>query len=289
MQEITVLSGKGGTGKTSITAALASLAKHTVFCDNDVDAADLHLLLQPKIIAQHTYLSAWQAKVNTADCIACGVCMDYCRFGAISPKEDGKALINTFQCEGCRLCEKVCPEQAITSTQSTNNQWYKSETRFGTLIHARMGPGEENSGKLVTKVRQQAMQVAEEQNASHILNDGPPGIGCTAISSVTGTDVALLVIEPTLSGWHDAQRLIKLITNFDVKTYAIINKYDINTAMANEIETKLTKAGIECLEKIPFDKQIVEAMTIGKTIVEYAPQSEVSRQIGRVWNTISQC
>lgn len=288
MKEITVLSGKGGTGKTSITAALASIAQQTIFCDNDVDAADLHLLLEPKVKEKHTFLSAWQAEVNTADCVACGICMDYCRFDAIHPQEDGKALVNIFQCEGCRLCERVCPEKAISSAQSENNHWFISQTRFGTLVHAKMGPGEENSGKLVTEVRQQAMKIAKRDGLSYVLNDGPPGIGCTAISSLTGTTATLLVIEPTLSGWHDAQRLIHLINNFGIKTYAVINKYDINIEMAQDIENKLREANVECLAKIPFDKQIVDAMTIGQTITEYAPESAISRQIENIWKIIKE-
>lgn len=286
MKEIVVLSGKGGTGKTSITAALASVATDAVFCDNDVDAADLHLLLQPDVKVKQVFLSAWQAEINQDICTGCAICMDYCRFDAIHRDDVGRIEVNTFQCEGCKLCEKVCPEGAISSIQSDKNHWFISDTRFGTLVHARMGPGEENSGKLVTEVRRQAKAQAEAQGCSYLLNDGPPGIGCTVISSLTGANAVLLVIEPTKSGWHDASRLIELIKTFGMATYALINKYDINKEMADEVETHLASHGIPLLAKLAFDKAMVEAMSVGKTIVEYAPEGEISKQIKHVWDAL---
>ena len=286
MKEITILSGKGGTGKTSITAAIASVAQNTVFCDNDVDAADLHLILQPEIREEHTFFSAWIATINNEDCTNCGACKDYCRFDAIHYNADGDLEINPFQCEGCRLCERVCPVQAISSERSSNNFWYVSDTRLGILVHAKMGPGEENSGKLVTQVRRRSKELAKEKSAQFIINDGPPGIGCATISSITGTDKVLLVIEPSKSGLHDAERLVQLINSFKIPVFALINKYDINSEVALEVETYLKRNNIPLLGRIPFDKKMVEAMVESKTIVEYSPDSEIAKTIKEVWQTL---
>ena len=286
MKEITILSGKGGTGKTSITAAIASVAENTVFCDNDVDAADLHLILKPKIVESHTFYSAYVASIDDDKCTGCGICVDHCRFDAIHYKEMGGLYINPFQCEGCRLCERVCPVQAITSERNSNNSWYVSDTRMGKLVHARMGPGEENSGKLVSQVRQRAKEIAIETGADYVINDGPPGIGCAAISSVTGTNAVLLVIEPTHSGLHDVARVVDLIDSFKIPAFALINKYNINEDVVVQIEEYLKKNDIPLIAKIPFDKEMVEAMVNEQTIVEYNPESEISKKIKQVWEAI---
>ncbi len=286
MKEITILSGKGGTGKTSITAAIASVAENTVFCDNDVDAADLHLILKPEIIESHTFYSAYVASIDDDKCTSCGICVDHCRFDAIHYKDMGGLFINPFQCEGCRLCERVCPVQAITSERNSNNSWYVSDTRMGKLVHARMGPGEENSGKLVSQVRQRAKEIAIETGADYVINDGPPGIGCAAISSVTGTNAVLLVIEPTHSGLHDVARVVDLIDSFKIPAFALINKYNINEDVVVQIEEYLKKNEIPLIAKIPFDKEMVEAMVNEQTIVEYNPESEISKKIKQVWEAI---
>ncbi len=286
MKEITILSGKGGTGKTSITAAIASVAENTVFCDNDVDAADLHLILKPEIIESHTFYSAYVASIDDDKCTSCGICVDHCRFDAIDYKDMGGLYINPFQCEGCRLCERVCPVQAITSERNSNNSWYVSDTRMGKLVHARMGPGEENSGKLVSQVRQRAKEIAIETGADYVINDGPPGIGCAAISSVTGTNAVLLVIEPTHSGLHDVARVVDLIDSFKIPAFALINKYNINEDVVVQIEEYLKKNEIPLIAKIPFDKEMVEAMVNEQTIVEYNPESEISKKIKQVWEAI---
>lgn len=284
MKEITILSGKGGTGKTTITAAIASVAQHAVFCDNDVDAADLHLVFHPEVQHSEVFLSAWEAQIDQDKCSGCGLCMEKCRFNAIHMQTNGKLQVNPFQCEGCKLCEKLCPTQAISTTQSDKNSWFISSTRFGTLVHAQMGPGEENSGKLVTKVRQQAMQKAEEEGQHYLINDGPPGIGCAVISSLTGANLVLVVIEATKSGWHDAERLVQLAKSFGIEICAIINKYDINEEVTNGIVNALKEQDIPLLAKIPFDETMVEAMVAGKTIVEYAPDSSISQQIEDIWS-----
>lgn len=287
MKEITILSGKGGTGKTSITAAIASVAQAAVFCDNDVDAADLHLIFNPEIIHSEVFLSAWEAQIDQSKCNVCGLCMDKCRFDAIHLQENGKPQVNKFQCEGCKLCEKLCPTNAITTTQSDKNSWFFSKTRFGSLIHAHMGSGEENSGKLVTKVRQQAMLKAKEEGQDYVINDGPPGIGCSVISSMTGVDLVLVVIEATRSGWHDAERLIQLAQTFGIEVCAVINKYDINLDVTQDIVHALEQKNITLLAKLPFDETMVESMINGKTIVEYAPESPIANQIKDIWAYIS--
>ena len=286
MKEITILSGKGGTGKTSVTSAIASIAKGAVFCDNDVDAADLHLILSPAIKEEHLFLGGWKASIDETGCLDCGICTDHCRFDAIHRNCSNHLEIDPFKCEGCRLCERICPVQAISSVRSNNNQWFVSDTRFGTLVHAKMGPGEENSGKLVSVVRRRARELAKTYHASYVINDGPPGIGCAAISSLSGTGMVLLVIEPTISGLHDARRLYELIEAFSIPTCALINKYDIHLALAEEIEAFLKEKSIPLLGKIPFDMRMVEAMVEGKSIIEFDDKLEISIIIKDAWKKL---
>ncbi len=286
MKEITILSGKGGTGKTSITAALASIARDAVFCDNDVDAADLHLILSPTVREEHVFSGGWTASIDVTSCIDCGICTDHCRFDAIHRNSFNNLEINPFKCEGCRLCERICPVQAISSVRSNNNSWFVSDTRFGTLVHAKMGPGEENSGKLVSEVRKRARELAKEYNASYVINDGPPGIGCAAISSLSGTGMVLMVIEPSVSGLHDSRRLVELIDTFSIPTFALINKYDIHPEISEEIKLFLKEKSIPLLGEIPFDKSMVEAMVEGKTIVEFDDKLEISTILKAVWKKL---
>ena len=286
MREITILSGKGGAGKTSVAAAFASLAKNVVFCDNDVDAADLHLILHPEIKETHEFDSGTIAKINPESCTNCGLCEEHCRFDAIHPNTTGMPEVNPFQCEGCRLCERICPVDAITSVQNNNNHWFVSDTRFGPMVHARMGAGEENSGRLVTEIRKKAKEIATDKKAGVIISDGPPGIGCPAIASVTGTDMVLLVVEPSRSGMHDAKRLYELVKSFNIPVVALINKFDINLEITAEIGAFLDENKIPLLGKIPFDPQLVESMVKEQTIVEYSPDSNMSREFGMIWQKI---
>lgn len=286
MKEITIVSGKGGTGKTSVAAALASIAKNVVFCDNDVDAADLHLIFHPEIKKTYRFSSGSKAVIFSDKCTDCGLCEEYCRFGAIHPNRTGNREVNPFLCEGCRVCERICPEHAISVTENNNNFWYVSETRFGTLVHAKMGPGEENSGKLVTEVRRKAKEIAIETNADYVINDGPPGIGCAAIASVTGTDLVLMVIEPTLSGLHDAKRMIELVKTFKTPVLAIINKFDINSEITGAVERYLAEKQIAIVGKLPFAAEMVQSMVKGKTVVEFDPDQIISREFFYVWKSI---
>ena len=287
MKEITILSGKGGTGKTSITAALASIVKNAVFCDNDVDAADLHLIFKPEIRESYSFDSGSKALINASLCTNCGLCADYCRFDAIKINALGNRKVNQYKCEGCRLCQRVCPTEAITMIESDNNDWFISETRFGPLVHARMGPGEENSGKLVTKIRQKAREIAADIKADFVINDGPPGIGCSAIASVTGTDAVLLVTEPTLSGLHDASRLIELVNSFNIPVFGLINKFDINAQITEIIKCHFAEKHIPIIAELPFDIKMVNAMLEEKNIVEYAPVELVATKLFSAWSKMN--
>lgn len=287
MKEITIISGKGGTGKTTVTAALASIGNNLVLCDGDVDAADLHLILKPRIQESHVFEGAWVATINQELCAQCGICSEYCRFDAISLDASGKRSIDPFKCEGCRLCERICPSTAISSEKSKNNSWFVSETRLGIMTHAAMGPGEENSGKLVSQVRKKARDLARETGANILLTDGPPGTGCAAISSITGTSAVLMVIEASLSSLHDARRLSELVRQFDIPLFAIINKFDIHTQVSKEIEAFLLKESIPLLGKIPFDESVVKAMIAGLSVPEYDPDAVFTNIIQSVWDQLT--
>ena len=283
MKEITIISGKGGTGKTTITASLASMGQKLILCDADVDAPDLHLLMLPDIQEEHVFESSWLAEIDTGLCTQCGICQEYCRFDAIHPDETGNLKINPFKCEGCRLCEKICPSGAIHSSRNNNNHWYISQTQIGTMVHASMGAGEENSGKLVTQVRKTARELAKKADAEWILTDGPPGTGCPVIASVTGTDAVLLVIEPSTPGIHDAKRIIELVRSFNIPVFAMINKADINPDMTKSVCEYLEIEEIPLLGQIPFDPVFVKAMIRGSALIKYAPESVPAKILFDIW------
>jgi len=286
IQEITILSGKGGTGKTSVSAALAALAEKTVFTDCDVDAADLHLLLNPKINEENAFDSGSKAVIDPDKCTACGICMDNCRFDAIHHTPAGKYAVDPYKCEGCKLCHRLCPSGAIKMHTNFNNFWYVSETRFGPMVHAYMGPGEENSGKLVTIVRNKAKEIAREKNFDIIINDGPPGIGCPVIASLTGVQKVLLVVEASKTGIHDIERISGLTQKFGIETFALINKQDMNLEMTKNAEELLLSMGIPLLGKLNFDDRFVKAMIKGETIVEFAPDSEITNTLRQIWEKL---
>ncbi len=287
MKDITILSGKGGTGKTSITAALASIIENTVFVDADVDAADLHIIFQPKNKETHVFEGAWVASIDSDLCTNCGLCKQHCKFEAIHFKAGGGLQIDSFACEGCRLCERICPVNAISSARSVNNHWFVSDTRFGPMVHAKMGPGEENSGMLVTQIRKSAKEIAKEIKADFILNDGPPGIGCAAIASITGADAVILVTEPSKSGFHDVVRLIELVQSFRIPMYALINKFDINLEITKQMESFFDSEGIQLMGKLPFSEEMVYSMVEKKTILEYNKDSEIGKTLSKLWNKIA--
>ncbi len=284
--EIVVLSGKGGTGKTSLTASFASLAKNAVFADCDVDAADLHLILSPRIIRQENFESGAKAKIDLHKCTNCGLCADLCRFNAIET-DKGLIHIDEYACEGCGLCLAYCPSAAITIEKAEKNQLIMADSRFGPMIYGKLGIAEENSGKLVSKIRQYAKSTALEFGHDCIIIDGPPGIGCPVISSVTGSDLVVAVTEPTLSGWHDLGRLIEMAGHFKTPVNVIINKFDLNDEMTSTIEKKLYEKRIAVLGRIPYDESVIYALLEGRTIREHDPSGPVAVEIKRIWNLIT--
>jgi MinD superfamily P-loop ATPase len=282
MRQLTVLSGKGGTGKTTITASIAVLAKDAVVADCDVDAPDLHMLLHPRVIKTQEFKGSKLAVIDEEKCVKCDLCREKCRFDAIT--EDIR--IDPISCEGCGVCAFVCPVKAITLTERISGYAYISKTEYGFMAHAMLSPGEANSGKLVTLVRQNAKILAEREHSDLAIIDGPPGIGCPVIASVTGIDAGLVVTEPTMSGIHDLERALQLLKHFNVTPFVCVNMHDINEDNANKIVSFCKENGIEVVGKIPFNPVVTEAMVNGKPIVEYAPESDVAKEIENMWKKI---
>ncbi|MCF8304304.1 MAG: P-loop NTPase [Bacteroidales bacterium] len=287
MKQITIISGKGGTGKTTLTAAFASMAQNAVVADCDVDAADLYLVLKPEKSCEEAFPGGKKAIIDQERCVACGICMEYCRFDAIN--FDGENyIISGYACEGCELCTRVCPVAAIGMKQEYNSKWFMGETRFGPMVYAKLGIGEDLSGKLVTRVREEAKKKAKATGSDYIIIDGPPGVGCPVIAAVIGTDAVVIVTEPTQSGLADLKRVNQLARHFEVPAMVIINKYDLNDAMHQAIEQFCTEAGLPVIARLPFDKKVVEAMIHKQTINEYDTHSSVSLQIMDSWKKIVQ-
>lgn len=289
IKELVILSGKGGTGKTTITAAIASLAKPIMLADCDVDAADLHILSQPQIIEKHKFIEGKVALVETDKCTGCGICNTLCRFDAFEFVEETKYQVIESKCEGCGLCVHFCPEKAILFFDRECGHWMKSETRFGSMVHARLYPAGENSGLLVTLVRKKAKEIAKEQNLDLILIDGPPGIGCPVISSVTGATAVLLVTEPSLSGIHDLKRVAALAKNFKIPIYVIVNRSDVNRELTEEIREISKKEKYHFVGTIPFNKELVDSQLAGKTAIEFASESTkatIKEMWEKIWTTI---
>lgn len=289
MKQIVVISGKGGTGKTVITAAFAALAQNKVMADCDVDAADLHLLLNPDIKERHEFKSGKTAIIDQEKCTKCGNCFEICRFEAIEKRATSdkqqvtRYIVDPISCEGCAFCSHICPTDSIKMEENTAGGWFISDTRFGPMVHAKLGIAEENSGKLVTLVRKKAKELAEKNNSGLVIIDGAPGIGCPVIASISGVDCALVVTEPTLSGLHDADRVIRVARHFSILTKLIINKHDINPDMTKEIEGYCKDNDIEVLGKIAFDRAIVDAMVNARTIMEH-PDGKAKKEIATIWN-----
>lgn len=282
MRELVVISGKGGTGKTSLTAAFAALSRNSVLCDADVDAADLHLLMNPSIVTRTDFKAGNEAVIDKALCTECGLCREICRFGAV--RED--YVIDSIACEGCGVCVDFCPVKAIAFPVKTCGEWYRSDSRFGPMIHARLGIAEENSGRLVSLVRQEAREFAETHGHDLIITDGPPGVGCPVIASLGGATAVCIVTEPTVSGLHDMERVMRLAAHFRVPGMVVVNKYDLNPAMTENIEHLARERNVTCLGRIPFDPGFTRAMVQGKTIVEYEKDSELTKTVTAIWEAL---
>jgi MinD superfamily P-loop ATPase len=283
MKQLTILSGKGGTGKTSITASFAVLAKNAVVADCDVDAPDLHMLLHPEIIKTQEFMGSKVAVIDKAKCVKCGFCRETCNFDAIT----SDLKVDAIACEGCGVCAIACPAEAIALTPRISGNAYISKTKYGFMSHALLYPGESNSGKLVTLVRQNAKILAEKEKRDLIIIDGSPGIGCPVIASITGVDAALVVTEPTLSGIHDLKRVLKLLDHFNVAAFVCVNMYDINKENTENILSFCNENSVQVVGKVPFSRKVTEAMVNGKTIVEFSPRDAVAEKVEGVWRKIS--
>ena len=282
IREIVIVSGKGGTGKTSLTAAFAALAKNSILCDADVDAADLHLLMQPEVKEQTDFMGGSKAVIDPDLCTGCGTCRTLCRFDAISDRYE----VDPIRCEGCGVCVDFCPEQAIDFPVQRCGEWYISATRFGPMVHARLGIAEENSGRLVSLVRTKTRQLAEARGLELILTDGPPGIGCPVIAAIGGATALVIVVEPTVSGIHDMERVVDLAAHFRVPGMVIVNKFDLNVGMTEAIEQLAEKRNILVLGRVPFDPVFTRSMVQGQTLFEYGEESPTRRVVRDIWAKI---
>ena len=283
--EIAIISGKGGTGKSSISAAFATIGDEVVLVDCDVDAANLYLLFNPVNEEESSFVSGHKAVIDYDLCTSCGLCMNHCRFDAIS-EEEGRIIISEISGDGCFLCSRICPEKAITMVANDKSMLYAGSFRNGRMVYGRLAPGEENSGKLVNVVREKAKQTAGKYGLDTIILDGPPGIGCPVISTITGVDKVVVVTEPTISGLSDMKRAIEVVQKFDIPSFVIINKYDLNQAISMQIEDWCIQNNVIVAGMLPFDRQITEAMIDAKSIIEFNPESEISKKIITIWNRI---
>jgi MinD superfamily P-loop ATPase len=284
MKEIVVISGKGGTGKTSIAASLISLSKGIVSADCDVDAANLHLVVDHEILKAIPFKGGEKAGIKNEICSSCGRCLELCCFGAIS-NIDNTFHVDIFACEGCGVCAYFCPEHAIELLEEEGGEWFISDTRSGPMVHARLAPGGENSGKLVTIVRNEAKRIAGEEGYGTILIDGAPGIGCPVIASVTGAYGALIVVEPTLSGLHDMRRVLELLGHFDIKAMIAVNRYDINEKITEEIIEFAASAGAAVAGRVSYDPDVTRAQIGGMSVVEYS-DGQAAADMRLLWGAV---
>jgi len=282
---VAVISGKGGTGKSSVTAAFATAGDRLVVADCDVDAANLYLIFNPEHGTGQSYIGGHKAVVDHALCTVCGICESYCRFDAITEQE-GKIMISETSCDGCLFCSRICPMNAIKMVRSDKSRMYSGSFRNGMMVYGRLAPGEENSGKLVSMVRDEAKKAAGETGMKIILMDGPPGIGCPVISTVTGVDRIVIVTEPTMSGLEDLKRVFEVTRKFGGEVGVIINKYDLNEAMADRIEGWCAALGSALLGRLPYDRRVTEAMIAGKSVTEMFPDAEISKLLKDIWNKL---
>jgi MinD superfamily P-loop ATPase len=283
MKEITIISGKGGTGKTSLAGCFAVLSDGAVFTDCDVDAANLSLIMKPELQEKHEFKASREAFIREDRCSQCGLCRDLCRFEAISES----FRVDPLSCEGCGVCYHACPEGAIDFEEVTSGEWFISRTPYGPLVHARLGVAQENSGKLVTLVRNKAKEIARDANRDLIVTDGPPGIGCPVIASLSNASAALVVTEPTLSGVHDMERVLSVCSHFKVPAFVCINRYDLDEENTSKIEEYCREQSVPVVGRVPFDKVVTEAMVQGLPVVEYS-DGAVSRSIKEIWERVLQ-
>jgi len=289
---LVIISGKGGTGKTSLMASYAVITRQAVLADCDVDAADLHLIMHPKIRERHAFVSGKKARIKPGHCTTCGKCEELCRFDAISFNGPGNGRVQrTFQidpiaCEGCGVCARYCAEDAIEQSPYVSGEWYISDTRGGPMVHARLNPGSGNSGKLVTLVRTEAERIARERKRRWVIADGSPGIGCSVIASITGASFAVAITEPTLSGEHDLERVMRLARHFSVPLAVCLNKWDVNPVIAQRIEDAAVSRGAMLLPRVPYDPSITEAQWEGKAVVEHG-DSPAALAIRKGWKVLS--
>ena len=288
MHELVVISGKGGTGKTSLAASFALLADRPVIADCDVDAADMHLILSPRIRERYNFHSGHTAVIRQSECCGCGECLAHCRFDAVrmNQEADGEAVfsIDPIACEGCGVCVQFCTANAIDFPERLCGEWMKSDTRCGPMVHAKLGIAAENSGKLVSMVRQEAKRIAKEENRSMIIVDGPPGIGCAVIASLTGASVVLAVTEPTMTGEHDLQRVLSLVRHFNIPAAVCVNKWDINPEMTEKIETRARRAGARIAGRIRYDSSVTRAQMTAQAVVEL--ESPAAADIRKLWKSM---
>jgi MinD superfamily P-loop ATPase len=281
MRQLTIMSGKGGTGKTTIAAALAALGKRQVMADCDVDAADLHLLLDAKVLRTERFYGGRSPSVDLERCTGCGICNDLCRFGAI---ENG--VVDLVACDHCGLCVYGCPEKAICMVEDHSGDLSVSETPYGPFVHARLGIGEENSGKLVTEVRKRATEIAKTEGIELVMIDGPPGIGCPAMASMAGATMVLAVSEPTLSGIHDLDRVLELAKHFRIPARVCVNRFDINPGLTDQIEDSCRVKGFEVIARVPFDPCVIDALVMRKTVIDH-PCGDVTRRVREMWERLT--
>jgi MinD superfamily P-loop ATPase len=281
INEVAVISGKGGTGKTTVCVALGNIAGNVIMADCDVDAPDVHILLKPTIKSKTDFVASKVAVIDQDLCTECGLCEEKCRFHAISNSQ-----VDPISCEGCGVCAYICPENAIDMIDRQSGYLFDSDTRIGPLVHAKLLPGEGNSGRLVTEVRKLSSKVATEKGISTLLIDGSPGIGCPVIATVTGIKLGVIVTEPTMSGIHDMQRVAELLQKFNVKTTVIINKFDLNMENTEAIERYCKKNDIEVLARIKFDTIMTKSMVAAQTLPEFSPDHEITQLLRTVWNRI---
>lgn len=286
MKQIVILSGKGGTGKTFVSASLACLAENAVFADCDVDAANLHLLLAPEVRETHKFKGGRIAELNVEACTGCGICVEHCRFDALSMLPAKVAVVDPVACEGCGVCGLVCPTDAFSYRTSDAGRWYISDTRYGPMVHAHLFAGEENSGKLVQQVRANARAVGEERQKDWVVIDGPPGTGCAVMSAMTGVDMVVLVTEPTVAGVHDVKRVMDVAMHFGIPVGMVINKSSINPEKAAELRAFAAEKKIRYLGDIPYDKRIVDSVA---DLKPYACNfnDDIADRLKSMWNNIS--